>query len=413
MNRRRLLQLAGAAGLTGLWPRAARAGAAPYEGPFYVLVQAGGGWDTTMLCDPKGQVTEDDIDPVNHFFVDEIEEVGPFRLAPVGISAFFERFRDDLLVINGIDCQTVSHVTGERNTWSGSPDTGMPSFGALVSAAVRPRPALPYLTNGGYDHTAGLIAPTRLADTDAIRELAWPHRLDVDDPDSAWLAGSGVDRLAQARADRLARLRGAASLPRVARSHDMLAEARASDNELARVVDYLPDALDGSNALLQQAQVAMACFKAGVTVAANCHIGGFDTHGDHDALQTTALVALMDGLGHIMDEAERQGIADQIVLLVSSEFGRTPSYNDTDGKDHWSVTSMLAMGPGIRGGRVVGATTDGVVAESVDPVTLALDPDGVNITAADVHASLRELTGISADPVAVPYPVGSPLPLFT
>ncbi len=52
------------------------------------------------------------------------------------------------------------------------------------------------------------------------------------------------------------------------------------------------------------------------------------------------------------------GIADKLVLLVTSDFGRTPKYNTGDGKDHWNVTSVLVSGPQIRGGRVVGKTDD-------------------------------------------------------
>ena len=48
-------------------------------------------------------------------------------------------------------------------------------------------------------------------------------------------------------------------------------------------------------------------------------------------------------------EVIEQGRADKIIVLVASDFGRTPSYsdfsqpfNDTNGKDHWNVTSMLS-----------------------------------------------------------------------
>ena len=58
--RRDFLKLCGLAGL-GLalplrpaWARALPAGDTPYEGPYYVVFNASGGWDTTYLMDPKG-----------------------------------------------------------------------------------------------------------------------------------------------------------------------------------------------------------------------------------------------------------------------------------------------------------------------------------------------------------------------
>ena len=118
-------------------------------------------------------------------------------------------------------------------------------------------------------------------------------------------------------------------------------------------------------------------------------------------------------MAYVMDEAERQGIADKVIVLVGSEFGRTPYYNEDLGKDHWPITSMMLMGPGITGGRVIGGTDDEFLARTVDPVTLALDPSGVHITPAHINAALRELAGIADDPLVQPWGVGSSLPLLS
>ena len=49
----------------------------PYDGPFYVVFNAAGGWDTTMLMDPKG--TEE----INRLYTrDEILQEGNHRFAP-------------------------------------------------------------------------------------------------------------------------------------------------------------------------------------------------------------------------------------------------------------------------------------------------------------------------------------------
>ena len=66
-------------------------------------------------------------------------------------------------------------------------------------------------------------------------------------------------------------------------------------------------------------------------------------------------------LGYIKDAAEALGVADQINIMVGSDFGRTTYYNgegEAGGKDHHSVTSWMTMlwGSGVEDGvRVVGA----------------------------------------------------------
>lgn len=300
IDRRDFLKLAAAAGFvvagpTAL-PRTARADG-PYPGPYWVTIHAGGGWDPTLLCDPKGRSGEDDPEPLNRYDRSDIETVGPFSFAPVeGHRAFFERFRDQLLVINGIDTGTNSHDTGTRHVWSGGFDANMPSIAALMAATQGQTPALGFLTFGGYDHTDALVAPTRIPTVSAINEIAFPHRMDANEPESLALRPADYDRIAAARAARLERLGGHASLPREQRSMSVLFEARGADNELARLTDALPSELDDSNnPLRRQAELACASFASGLTVSANLTVGGFDTHGDHDNRHTPRLQQVLEG----------------------------------------------------------------------------------------------------------------------
>ena len=418
LDRRGFLRSVGALGLTlsarpFLTGRPARA-AEGFQGPYFIYVHAGGGWDPTLLCDPKGRVSESDVDPVNRYFVDEIAEVGPFRVAPVdGHVAFFERVRDRLLVFNGLDAQTNSHETGARYAASGMMDAGAPALAALVAARAEPRPSLAYLSHGGYDLTTGLVGSTRLPDTSSILEVAYPDRLVVSDPSRRVFPEEIQARIAQARNDRLARLAAAEPLPRVKRSMELLAESRTGDNDLRRLAEILPDNANEGGGLVQQARITMSCFKAGVAVAASMQQGGFDTHGNHDASHTPRMQSFVAGLMAILDEAERHDLADRVVIVVGSDFARTPWYNDGNGKDHWSVSSMMMMGPGIRGGRVIGATDERQVPIGVNPTTLAVEEGGMRVTYAHVHSSLRALANLHGWEPADRFDVGETLPLFT
>jgi uncharacterized protein (DUF1501 family) len=103
-------------------------------------------------------------------------------------------------------------------------------------------------------------------------------------------------------------------------------------------------------------------------------------------------------------------------VIVTSDFGRGPHYNgenDGAGKDHWPVTSMLAFGPDIAGGRTIGATDGEALARPIDPGSLALDDAGMKITPELVHIALRRVAGIEDHELSARYPLpGGAVPLF-
>lgn len=421
MTRRDFVRLTSAAGLGAMIPFAdisrARAEAkAPYEGPLFILINAQGGWDPTSLCDPKGRASELSESPVNMFFTDDIQVAGNIPYAPVpGLETFFEAYHQDLLVINGVDTETNGHDSGRRNMWSGQLAEGYPSFGAAVAAAHGSDLALGFITNGGYDNTAGLVAPTRMGNTDVVTRLAYPNRVSPAQNETMYHLPETYARLEKMRQARLQKRMEMPQLPRVRSAMGMLHGAHGSENQLQKLTDYLPDQLDNSgNPLKRQAEVAIASYKAGLTISANLTYGGFDTHGNHDNSHFPRLVEMMDGVGYIMEEAERQGVADKVVVVVGSDFGRTPWYNDGNGKDHWSITSYLLMGAGIQGNRVIGATDGGHVPYTVNPETLELDPNGIRITPGHVQRSLRKLAGVYATEVDQLFPLAvEDLPFFT
>ena len=82
--RRDFLKLCGLAGLGFAIPggvtsllHAATKDDAPYEGPYYVVFNASGGWDTTYLMDPKG------VGDINRLYKDgDILTQGEHKFAP-------------------------------------------------------------------------------------------------------------------------------------------------------------------------------------------------------------------------------------------------------------------------------------------------------------------------------------------
>ena len=190
-----------------------------------------------------------------------------------------------------------------------------------------------------------------------------------------------------------------------------LQTVRGEDNNLNRLVQALPERI--ASGLPGQAEVAVASFTSGLAVSANLSTGGFDTHGNHDRDHSRRLTDLLEGVDHLWNEIERAGLQDRTTVLVGSDFGRTPFYNANRGKDHWNVTSMLAMGAGIRGNRVIGATDANVEARAVNPQNLQLDSNGIILTPEHIHVALRDLAAIPAD-LDAQFGIQAPLlPLFS
>lgn len=115
--------------------------------------------------------------------------------------------------------------------------------------------------------------------------------------------------------------------------------------------------------------------------------GGFDTHGNnfpamrnHGGIMDPALSALIEDL-------DIRGMLDTTMVIVLSEFGRTPRINNNAGRDHHAgVFSCFMAGGGISGGAVVGSSdTDG------------FRPDDRPVQVPDIHATICHAMGINYD----------------
>ena len=148
--------------------------------------------------------------------------------------------------------------------------------------------------------------------------------------------------------------------------------------------------------LKQQMQGALMVFQSGLGSAADLSLGGFDSHDNHDPISEALFAHLADALNFFWDEAEKAGLADRILLVVGSDFGRTNFYNDGNGKDHWPVGSYMIMERGAPwGDRVVGLSDELHFAQPINPATLKYDRSGVIPTPAHVHQSIRDYLGLT------------------
>lgn len=381
----------------------------PYEGPYYIVFNASGGWDTTYLMDPKG------VGGINRLFeAGEILSKGNHRFAPTakhkqeGLSNedFYKEFGKELLVLNGLDYSVNNHSPCARYMATGKLDSlAFPTFPALVAACQGPTCPLSFLTFGNYSATGNLVAMSRVPYLPSLQRIANADSIEGN-AKAPYHDDFSLSLIEKASADRRGQRSGGPLLPRSQRAENMLHAAQINSKALSRITPYIPKE-NPKQRLAQQAEIALASFKAGVCVSANLSIGQFDSHANNDKDQMKLIPELLEGIAYVLHRAEELQIREKLVVIMQSEMGRTPDYNQGNGKDHWSIGSVMFLGPGIAGGRVIGATDEKQFAVPLDPSTLKSDSEkGIRVRPEHIHQALRQFAGISDHAFSHKFPLG-------
>jgi hypothetical protein len=128
--------------------------------------------------------------------------------------------------------------------------------------------------------------------------------------------------------------------------------------------------------------------------------GEFDSHGRIYYHMRQRLFPPLDrGLSALVADLSGRGLFQDTLLVVMSEFGRTPRINAQAGRDHWPFAqTVLLAGAGVSGGATYGATDDIGAYPTRDPVP----PE-------DLAQTVLHLLGVSADFVLTDN-LGRPVP---
>ncbi len=127
--------------------------------------------------------------------------------------------------------------------------------------------------------------------------------------------------------------------------------------------------------------------------------GGWDMHQNlwGGSIQTRA-GALDKALSALIDDLKADGLFEKTLIVVGTEFGRTPKINANGGRDHHPrVFSTFFAGGGIQGGQAYGKSDRLGMAVEEDPV----DPRDFNATIA--HAMGIDLNQVVYAPSGRPF----------
>jgi len=92
----------------------------------------------------------------------------------------------------------------------------------------------------------------------------------------------------------------------------------------------------------------------------------WDTHGDNFNMSQRLVPQIDQPFAALVNDLDDRGMLDDTLVIVMSEFGRTPIINSRMGRDHWPDCWSIALaGGGTRPGAIVGETTsDGAFVDS-------------------------------------------------
>ena len=158
--------------------------------------------------------------------------------------------------------------------------------------------------------------------------------------------------------------------------------------ETAKVFDLddeperLREAYGFQSAFGQGCLLARRLTQAGVRFV-EVSFGGWDTHQDNFDTVANKSAELDAAFSTLVQDLRHKGLFDRTMVVLTSEFGRTPRINGNEGRDHYpQVWSTVIGGGGVKPGRRVGLSDGG---KGVDrrPVRVG-----------DLHATLCDAIGV-------------------
>jgi hypothetical protein len=309
------------------------------------------------------------------------------------------KIADKFAIIRSLTHGEAAHERGTHNMFTGyrpSPALQFPSFGSVISHEYGPRNNLPpyvcvpnvptiYASNG---YLSSSFAPFSLGADPAsggfrVLDLGLPSGV-TDDRSARRRSALEAVNYYFAQRDKSDKVGAMNTF--YERAHSLISSPKARE---AFDIDKEPAALRdryGRNEAGQRLLMARRLVEAGVRMVTLTY-AGWDFHSDLTAGMRRQMPAFDQGLAALIQDLDARGLLARTLIMVSSEFGRTPKINQTAGRDHWpKVFSVLLAGGGIKGGMVYGASN-----------ATASEPDSDPVGPEDLATTMYHQLGIIAD----------------
>ncbi|MBK8098756.1 MAG: DUF1501 domain-containing protein [Planctomycetes bacterium] len=287
---------------------------------------------------------------------------------------------DKLTIVRSFTHTEADHDRGAHSVLTGfqpSPAIVYPAFGAVVAHELGGRNDLPpyvcvpsasRFLGSGYLPTS--VAPFAVGGNPAVADY---KVRDLADEGGVDAARQQRRRALRAQLDEGFAALGDGDPVRAIEQYYRMAYALA-DSPTARAAFDLGSEPDSVKERYGKRPLGMGCLLARRLVQAGARYvvvprGGFDHH-EQIATGLPGPVGEVDqAFAALLADLDDRGLLERTVVLLTTEFGRTPRLNGNGGRDHWPrVFSIALAGGGIRRGFVLGRSNAGGADPEVDPV---------------------------------------------
>lgn len=373
-----------------------------------IWINMGGGWDNLEVMDPKTRSTSG-IDMIYNYSNSHQLSGGESganlgrwlpRMAELG---------DDLLIIRGLAMGTTSHMAGSIYM-----DTGILSNSGTVNGASIPaivasegESTIPLIQLSGGSNPMldrGLLNPVSPVRAQNLRlystmypqgDLATQNRIKMIEylEKSINRYNLSVNPDVLNSIDSIENLSSAAEKVK-GQFTDQVGEKLAVSNEdVASFSAGAPGPIAGRvRNMARNFALAQKLVSQDICDCINIGIGGFDTHSNQSARLQPILESVDFIINRLATKLKEAQLLDSTLIVMYSDFGRTPKINGSNGRDHWPVGGAIMIGGGIQGGRVVGATDDNMRAEAIDFNTGQASVSGDQLNPTHLGGAVLELT---------------------
>ncbi len=358
---------------------------------------------------PGGMSHQESFDPK---LTAPVEYRGPMEAVKTSLDGVYfsenlketARIADRLTVIRSMTHGEAAHERGTHAMFTGykpSPAILYPSMGSVVAHELGgrnelppyvliPNQTTPFAGTGylGAAYGAFALGSDPATDAFSVRDLTLPRGIDEQRFAERREMRAVVDAHFSAL-EKSDALEGMDSFYQRAYAMISSAEARAAFDLKAEPKKVRDDY--GRNQAGQRMLLARRLVEAGVRFVSLTY-GSWDHHDNIKRANGQQMPNFDKAFATLIRDLDERGLLDSTLVVVNTEFGRTPKINGTAGRDHWpKVFSIALAGGGVKRGYVHGSSDATGGEPDNDPVTvenyaatiyhqLGIDPDKALIT---------------------------------
>jgi hypothetical protein len=278
---------------------------------------------------------------------------------------------DKIVTIRSFSHGESAHERGTNNIFTGyrpSPALKYPSIGSIVSQQFGNRNNLPAYINvpslhnefSGSGYLSHSYSPFGLGDNPEnpnfkVKDLVLPDNVSIDrfEKRKKMLEITNKNFESRVKSDSLNSMNSFYN-----DAYSMISSKSANEAfNLSAESEKIKESY-GKNGAGMRMLMCRRLVEAGVRFVSMVY-GGWDHHDNIQSNMNSMLPPFDRGYGALISDLNDRGLLDSTLVMVMTEFGRTPKINPTGGRDHWpKVFSVLMAGGGLKSGIVYGKSND-------------------------------------------------------